>query len=380
MRLRHPSGRLIFLSCGLNLQPVAGLPELTARLDAYADVRERLGVDTLAITPWLPPGVAARLAVEGRARRRLRADLDARRLEVVTLSGVPYEAPSDAAGKRSRYRPDWTSMERLEYTLDLARVLVDLLPDDVDRGSVSTLPLAWGEPWDEGRQAACRRVLDRLSGGLAEIAWHTGRAVRVGFQPEPGCVIGSTVAAITALARTSTERVGVCLDTASLACGWEEPSQALGLLATAGLPVVKVQLTAALEAADPVAAAAALRGYVEPGRLHQTRAVSGAEADDLDEALGTLPPVPWRVRYHVPLNRPPAPPLAATTPVWRAALRALLAGDLPGCDHLDVETESWDSLPPGDRPADLLGAVAEELAYARTELIALGLAPAVCAH
>ena len=46
---------------------------------------------------------------------------------------------------------------------------------------------------------------------------------------------------------------------------------------------------------------------------------------------------PWRVHYHVPLHAAPAPPLTATVPVLRAALRALLDGPEPACDHFDVE-------------------------------------------
>jgi hypothetical protein len=147
-------------------------------------------------------------------------------------------------------------------------------------------------------------------------------------------------------------------------------------LRAAGLPVVKVQLSAALEAADPGEAAEVLGGYVEPRFLHQTRSARGMATDDLDAALDARLPGPWRVHYHVPLHADPAAPLSSTTPVLRAAVRELLAGPEPACDHFDVETYTWGVLPAELRPADAAGladGIAAELGFART-LLAAGLA------
>jgi hypothetical protein len=213
--------------------------------------------------------------------------------------------------------------------------------------------------------------------------------VRVGFEPEPGCLVETTAQAAARLSGVDTEWLGVCLDLAHLACAWEEPAAALARLRAAGLPVVKVQVSAALQAADPVAAADRLRGYVEPRFLHQTRAGECARAadpadpayaaDDLDAALAAALPGAWRVHYHVPLHGAPEPPLTSTVPVLRGALRELLAGPTAGCDHFDVETYTWAVLPPAQRPrsdAELAAGIAAELAFARDELVALGLAPA----
>jgi sugar phosphate isomerase/epimerase len=380
MRLRHPSGRVVHLSYGANIRPARDLPAVVEQLDTYASaIRAKLGVDTLGVSLWLPPSLAAALAVDARARTRLRAELDARGLEVVTLSGVPYaEGGGEASSDTSRYVPDWSDPARLEYTLDLARILVDLLPDDAVRGAVTTLGLGRRRGWDTGKERSSARLLGRLSGGLAEVAWQTGRAVRVGFQPEPGCVLDSVADTIAALQRVDKDRIGVCLDLANLACTWQEPAEALDQLTDAHISVIRVQVAAAIEVANPVAAAETLRGYVEPDHQHQVTNPSGAYLDDLSQALGDFPPGPWRVRYHVPLHTAPAPPLAATTDVWRAALRHLMGGAQPGTDYLDVETETWDVLPPGERPtgpAALADGIAAELAYTKGELADLGLSP-----
>nr|MDT0660576.1 metabolite traffic protein EboE [Micromonospora sp. DSM 115978] len=387
MRLRHRDGQTVHLGYCTNVHPAEDLDGVLGQLDTYATpIRERLGADVLGLGLWLAAPVAAGLAERPALRRKLRAELDARGLEVVTLNGFPYRSFHAPVVKMAVYQPDWTARERLDYTLNLARVLVDLLPADAARGSVSTLPLGWREPWDEASSTASARLLDELAAGLTELAWRTGQAVRVGFEPEPGCLIESTTQAVRHLSRVDTDRLGVCLDLAHLACAWEEPAAALARLRAAGLPVVKVQVSAALEAPDPVAAADALRGYVEPRFLHQTRAAGCAHAadpadpayaaDDLDGALAAGLPGAWRVHYHVPLHADPEPPLRSTTPVLRAALRELLGGARAACDHLDVETYTWGVLPPQrrpDSPAGLAAGIAAELAFARDELVALGL-------
>ncbi|WP_433458924.1 metabolite traffic protein EboE [Micromonospora sp. CA-248212] len=387
MRLRHSGGETVHLGYCTNVHPAEDLAGILAQLDTYAvPVRQALGSDLLGLGLWLAAPVAAELAADPALRRRLRAELDARGLEVVTLNGFPYAAFQAPVVKQDVYHPDWTTEQRLTYTLDLARVLADLLPDDAARGSISTLPLAWRRPWSTDLADAARRRLDALAAGLADVQRDTGREVRVAFEPEPGCVVESTGQAAALLSGMDTDRMGVCLDLAHLACAWEEPAAALDRLRAAGLPVVKVQVSAAVEAADPAGGADALRRWVEPRFLHQTRSAGCAgvadpadeayAADDLDEALDRELPGPWRVHYHVPLHAPPEEPLGSTLPVLRAALRALFEGPVAGCDHLDVETYTWGVLPAARRPgtdAELAAGIAAELAFARDELVGLGL-------
>jgi sugar phosphate isomerase/epimerase len=380
MRLTHPDGQVVHLGYCTNVHPAEDLPGILVQLDEYAvPVREHLGSDVLGLGLWLAAPVAAELAGDPAKRRRLRRELAARGLEVVTLNGFPYRSFQAPVVKYAVYQPDWTSRERLDYTLDLARILADLLPGDAARGSVSTLPLAWRQPWDGDRAASAGRLLDLLASGLAQLARQTGRVVRVGFEPEPGCVVETTRDAARELSGIDPQWLGVCLDLAHLACDWEEPGEALARLDAAGLPVVKVQVSAALGVDDPSGTEETLRRYVEPRFLHQTRGPDGHGVDDLDEALDARLPGPWRVHYHVPLHAAPAPPLHSTLPVLRGALRELLGGPAARCDHLDVETYTWGVLPAGQRPdtpGELAAGIAAELAFARDELYALGLAPA----
>jgi sugar phosphate isomerase/epimerase len=351
------------LSYCTNVHPADDLPGVLAQLDTFAvPVRERLGADRLGLGLWLAAPVAEALGADPAERTRLRHALDVRGLEVVTLNGFPYAAFHAPVVKQAVYHPDWTTAARLDYTLALATILADLLPDDALRGSVSTLPLAWREPWDTTRAEAAARNLDALAEGLAAVEDRTGRVVRVALEPEPGCIVETTAQAVRQLSKVDTRWVGVCLDLAHLACAWEEPGEALDRLRAAGLPVVKVQVSAALEVADPRAAEPVLRRYVEPRFLHQTRSRGGAGADDLDEAIARGFGGPWRVHYHVPLHAALAAPLTATTALIEEALPMLVEE----CDHFDVETYTWNVLPEEQRPrnaAETAAGIAAELSY-----------------
>lgn len=377
MRLRHRDGQTIHLGYCTNVHPGEELLEILSQLDSYAvPVRRQLGLDRLGVGLWLAAPVAAGLAADAGAVAALRRELDVRGLEVVTLNGFPYRAFHAPVVKHAVYQPDWLSRARLDYTVNLARILAGLLPDDAVRGSVSTLPLAWRTPWSGRRAAAARSRLAELVTELARLHSRTGRLVRVAFEPEPGCVVSSTADAAEHLAGLDTEYLGVCLDLAHLACAWEEPAAAVARLVSAGLPVVKVQVSAALGAADGPGARAALAEYAEPRFLHQVQNAAGDSFDDLAPALEAGLDGPWRVHFHVPLHAALRPPLHATTDVLRSALDCLVGGPEALCDHLEVETYTWDVLPASRRPAGpgaLAEGIAAELRFARAELLALGL-------
>lgn len=385
MRLRHRDGTTVHLAYCSNVHPAEDLAGIHEQLRRFAGpVRAELGVQRLGLGLWLPAEAAGRLAADPAEIDALRAVLDEQGLEVVTLNAFPYGGFHAPVVKHRVYRPDWTERERLQYTLDAAEVLVRLLPDDAARGSISTLPLAWHTPWSPEAAQAARANLDELAAGLARLHDRTGRLVRVGFEPEPGCVVETTTDAVRELAGIDTEHLGVCVDTCHLATAFEEPAAAMARLAGAGLPVVKAQVSAALHVADPTSAEARdlLAGFVEDRFLHQVREPSAGGAlgrDDLPEALTGDPlpgSEPWRIHFHLPLHSAPTAPLTSTGTDLTNSLRELVGGERPLTDHLEVETYTWTVLPPDQRPADdagLVAGIAAELRHARDQLISLGL-------
>ncbi|MFB7761535.1 metabolite traffic protein EboE [Streptomyces xiamenensis] len=379
MRFRHPDGTTVHLAYCTNVHPAEDLAGVHRQLEVYgAAVRARLGVPSLSLGLWLPAPLARNLARNAADLSALRGELARHGLETVTLNAFPYRGFHAPVVKQAVYHPDWTQEDRLAYTLDCARVLAALLPDDAARGSVSTVPLAWRTPWDPASAARARLQLDRLADGLAKIEAETGRTIRVAFEPEPGCVVETTEQAARQLSGVDTHRLGVCLDLCHLAVAFENPDRAIGNLAGAGLPIVKAQVSAALEAADPAdpATAAALSRYTEERFLHQVRDASGGSTDDLPEALDSLPTgSPWRVHFHAPLHRRPEPPLTSTTGHLRSTLTTLLGGPRALTDHLEVETYTWSVLPEHHRPtteAELADGLAAELNWTAQALHEVG--------
>jgi sugar phosphate isomerase/epimerase len=385
MRFRHLDGSVVHLAYCTNVHPAETLDGVLAQLRDHCEpVRRRLGRDRLGIGLWLAAEAARTLDADPSALRTLRAELDRRGLEVVTLNGFPYEGFGAEQVKYRVYRPDWADPERLEYTTALARVLTGLLPDDVTEGSISTLPLAWRTALDDRRAEAAHAALRALGARLDALEDLTGRSVRVGLEPEPGCVVETTGDALAPLAAIAHDRIGLCVDTCHLATSFEDPDTALDTLARARVPVVKSQLSAALHAEHPhlPEVREALTAFAEPRFLHQTRTATAAGlrgTDDLGEALAadTLPDGgPWRAHFHVPLHATPAAPLTSTLPVLESALTRLVGGPHPLTRHLEVETYTWQALPPELRPrtrAQLVDGVAAELALARDLLTDLGL-------
>ncbi|WP_055500290.1 metabolite traffic protein EboE [Streptomyces albus] len=389
MRFRHPDGSVVHLAYCTNVHAAEQLDGVLRQLTEYAEpVRRRLHRDRLGIGLWLARDAARTLTDDPAAVRRLRAGLERAGLEVVTLNGFPYQGFGDEHVKYRVYRPDWTDDARLDHTTDLARLLAALLPDDVREGSISTLPLAWRTGFDaEARHRALSR-LHTLAARLDALEELTGRTIRVGLEPEPGCTVETTADAVAALTGDDAppaHRIGVCVDTCHLATAFEDPAEAVARLTDAGLSVVKTQLSAALHAEHPERpeVRTALAEFAEPRFLHQTRALTPTGAlratDDLDRALapGALPVTgPWRSHFHVPLHAPLSPPLTATTPVLRRTLEQLVGGPAPLTRHLEVETYTWQALPPALRPttrAQLADGLAAELSTARDLLVDLGL-------
>ncbi|MET9981079.1 metabolite traffic protein EboE [Streptomyces rochei] len=387
MRFRHPDGSTVHLAYCTNVHPAETLDGVLAQLRDHCEpVRRRLGRDRLGIGLWLAKDAAHALVTDPSALRGLRGELDRRGLEVVTLNGFPYEGFGAEEVKYRVYKPDWADPERLEHTTSLARVLAGLLPDDVTDGSISTLPLAWRTAWDEARADKARAALATLGERLDALHELTGRSIRIGLEPEPGCVVETTHDAIAPLGAIGHDRIGVCVDTCHLATSFEDPHTALDALTAARVPVVKSQLSAALHAEHPSRPEVrdALAAFAEPRFLHQTRTTTATAGlrgtDDLDEALaagGPLPDAgPWRAHFHVPLHADPAAPLTSTLPVLKSALFRLVGGARPLTRHLEVETYTWQALPAQLRPrgrAQLTDGIAAELMLARDLLTDLGL-------
>lgn len=383
MRFAHPGGGEVHLGYCSNVHAAEDVDGVIAQLARFAvPVREQLGASRLGVGLWLTADGAAQLRRDDGALARLRAALADGGLEVVTFNAFPYRAFHAPVVKAAVYEPNWTDPARFAYTVDVAWICAQLLPDDVEDGSISTVPLGWHAGWSAQDAAGSRARFGALTDELAAVQQATGRTVRVGIEPEPSCVVETIDEAIDALAGADPDWLGISLDACHHAVLFEDPATALAALERSGTRIVKCQLSSALRATEPRSPAgeARLREFVEPRFLHQTRervAATGTilPTDDLPEALdGALPgDDEWRVHFHVPVSDGGPETTQDELVDW---MRALLGGDTPLVSHLEIETYTWSVLPEDRRPvgdAGLIDGLAREVAWTRDRLTALGL-------
>jgi len=333
MFLEHPSGREIALCYSMNVHPGEGMDDVLDALREYVlPLRDRLGV-----TGRFAVGLrlAARAAREG--GDALRAFLRDHDLAAVTVNAFPYGDFHGERVKANVYAPDWTTDERVEYTLAVARILAELNEPGADV-SLSTVPVSF-RPWNADRRAAAKRMM-RVAEELAELESVTGVRVRMAIEPEPFCEI-ETAAEMEAFWKRElrpTPHVGVCLDTCHHAVKWESGAGAVDRYRAAGIPIPKIQLSSALEAdrwAD-------LEPFSEARYLHQVVGEHGGERLDLG-ADG--PPLKGRLRchFHVPIHKERVGGARTTRREMDAALARAWETGATGC--LEIETYTWDVLP-----------------------------------
>lgn len=350
---------------------------------------------------WLSRAAADALVSEPAVMDCFIEELSEVGIRLFTLNGFPAGGFHDRIVKEHVYAPDWATPERYHYTLALARILAQCLPEDVAEGTISTLPLGFAPRWSDARQAAACSQIVRLADALRRLHLDTGRAIRLCLEMEPECVLESSAqvlqlfgAELPEAARAAgvphaaiEHHLGLCFDVCHQAVMFEDPAASLAAFRNAGIAVGKIQISSALEATHPADADVreALRGFAEPRYLHQVRcrgadgALRGAMdlAGCLNEHCVLPRDVPWRIHFHVPIQ---ASTLAVegltTTQSQIGAVLDFLAAEPALRPHLEVETYTWQVLPAALRPADdaqLLQGLVAELDWLEQALRARGL-------
>lgn len=387
-----------------NIHPGETWPEVRENLARHVrEVKRR-------VCPDAPFGVGLRLSaraadelLRGGTLAELKAFLGDNGLYVFTINGFPHGRFHGGVVKERVYLPDWRDPERVRYTNALADILAALLPDGID-GSVSTVPCAFRAHvrGPEDVRAMVENLL-RSAAHLVAVREHTGRVIVLAIEPEPACHVETVAEAVaffgdhlyaepavvrlahdTGLARADAaaalrRHLGVCLDTCHAAVEYEDPAAAVAGLREAGIPIAKVQLSAGLRLvrADRDARAA-FAPYLDGVYLHQVverRGSALARHVDLPDALAAMEGaaaastefVPeWRVHFHVPIFHQRLGAFESTRDVLASVLA--IHRESPVSAHLEVETYTWDVLPPEVRTPDVDDAVARELRWVLGEL------------
>jgi hypothetical protein len=283
--------------------------------------------------------------------------------------------------------PDWASEARLEYTCRLFDLISVLVPEGV-AGSVSTLPGSFKEfITDESHEQAIRDNLWLCVEHIAALSERTGKTLHLGLEPEPlGYFETSdeTVAFFDQMEKEHPndprlrEHLGVNYDTCHLAVEYEEPHEAVGALAEAGIRISKLHLSSALKLKPTDEARARLSTFTEDVYLHQVieRLPGGvlARHRDLGDALAAESNAEeWRVHFHIPLHSPDTDWFESTRDHIGGVLD-LLRADPALCPHLEMETYTWEVLPDELKKRDVVDQLAAEYDWTLAELCARELA------
>ena len=393
MRLGVPGD--FHLTYCTNIHPADGWAAVSASLARYAPALKA------RLSPDAPFGIGLRLSARdasellaGDQLQRFQAFLQDEGLYVALINGFPYGPFHGTPVKASVYAPDWRNEARVRYTFDLIEILRRLLPPHLD-GGVSTAPLSY-KPWlaaaDGEAWEAITRNVARVAERLVRIREEDGTLIHLDIEPEPDCSIENTDEAIEfferrllpqgspMLARALAispgdarahllEHIRLCFDCCHFAVEFEDASAAIERIRGAGIGIGRVQLSSALDVPFPASRDEAariadrLRPFADATYLHQVVERTGGSLRhflDLPDALeheADAGPRHWRIHFHVPLFTSQYELLGSTQRYVAEVIGLMLRSG--ATRHLEIETYTWDVLPPGLK-VDLLDSIVRE--------------------
>jgi hypothetical protein len=353
-------------------------------------VRERIAPDKRFAIGLRLGADAARELADPKELFQFRKWLEQKNAYVFTINGFPYGNFHGSRVKEQVYRPDWTTNERLDYTLLLFSILEQLL-DPGEEGSVSTLPGSFKEflPDHEIPEILLQKV-DDCALKIEKLAGPKNLDLHLGMEPEPLGLFETTPETVSFFGKlldkgTDEEiirkRIGVNYDCCHLAIEFEDAHEGLDSLVKHRIRLSKLHLSSALSTKPTENNLLRLKDFIEPVYLHQVTLGKDGQCihriKDLDTALdmqrkGTLPVADeWRIHFHVPLHASPGGDLADTrlhvidTLFW-------LSKNPDACRHLEMETYTWEVLPEKLQAGSVVEQVGKEYHWTLEQMDKIG--------
>ena len=384
---------VVHLTYCLNIHPGETWAENLAAIREHAlAVRDTIGHGGAFGLGLRLSNTAACELGHGPTREEFRKFLADNGLYAFTINGFPYGRFHEEPVKENVYKPDWRQVERLDYTVRLAEILADLLPEGVP-GSISTVPCSYKEWLAEGDLSEAAVNLADCAHHLERLQAEKGADICLGLEPEPDCAVETTGETIAFLEeylfddgakhlnteyghdpeearRMMQRRIGVCFDTCHVAVQFEDVCDSIAQYRKHDVRIAKVQISAALETDTGEQGLKELGRFRDEVYLHQVKVQSAANEvmshpDLNDETLKNLSGGVTRVvraHFHVPLYYEGTDVLSSTaadlTPDFFAA--AIDAG----ATQFEVETYTFDVLPDELRALPVTESIAKELRWA----------------
>jgi hypothetical protein len=364
-------------------------------------VKQRVSPDqAFGVSLRLSGSSADTLVADAGERARLRDFLQQQDLYVYTVNAFPHGPFKGRVVMEDVYEPDWATKERVLYTCNVADILADITPPEISP-TIQTAPLAYRpKVTTDDDVAVLTRNLLHVVGHLAELEKRTGRRVKLALEPEPFCFLETTAETIEyfnthVYSSVATEYLvgtlglaasevhslvrrylGVVFDICHQSVEFEDIAASLADLRAAGVPVFKLQAASALWVPDVTPEIVAeLVPFTDTIYLSQTterrqngELIRHLTLADAIEAWRASPALPreWRTHIHVPVFLDQIGGFRTTRDGISAALAAHVQS--PISDHLEIETYTWDVLPPALKTGDITEYVAREIEWVRGEL------------
>lgn len=382
--------------------------------DHFAQLKKFIPAIKQQVSPDKPFGIGLRLANTASLELSKEAPLKAFQqwlkeedCYVFTMNGFPYGGFHNVVVKDQVHAPDWTSADRVAYTIRLFRILAALLPEGME-GGISTNPLGykhWCNRCEEDKnsytESATLNMLLVLE-QLVRTHRSGGPLMHLDIEPEPDGMMENTSEYIhwyfenllpagipfikekfnieddQAAADIIKTHIQLCYDVCHFALVYEAPHRVIERMQHHGLKIGKLQISAALKADMPADIAArqevtdAFRKFNEPVYLHQVIAKRKDGAfihyPDLPEALAdenNTAVTEWRSHFHVPVFLDKFGVLQSTQEDIKQVLA--IQREHPFTQHMEAETYTWDVLPPALKQEMSLS-VSRELNWIREQL------------
>ncbi|WP_143870497.1 metabolite traffic protein EboE [Catenovulum sediminis] len=319
-----------------NVHPGDELPAVMDNLVSFFQpVRQQRQLEQMASGLWLSANTVKKLSGI-HAHNQLaafKASLVQNGVRLTSLNGFPYGDFHQDVVKQKVYSPCWATQARLDYSVELATILADCLPEGKTSGAISTLPLGYAVNWSDTHQYKAVQNLLRLIWQLERLEQKSGKCIRFALEMEPDCVLEETQqlinffhqhlipqAKLQGIAENTVLRyLGCCYDTCHQAVMFEDCQQSLNAIHSAGIVVAKIQISNALSVRleNKAQVDALCHLFSDKKFLHQCKIMLPDEnhkknqmvsLPDLDQSelallLKQYDCLQCRIHYHVPIHK-----------------------------------------------------------------------------
>ncbi|MEA1785997.1 metabolite traffic protein EboE [Arenibacter sp. GZD96] len=337
----------------------------------------------------------------GNTLKEFKSWLDRNNLYVYTMNGFPYGNFHREKVKDFVHHPDWTTDERVAYTIRLFKQLAFLLPKN-QYGSISTNPISY-KYWHGSQEQDLEQVYKvsalnyaKVIASLCEIEKETGKLLQLSIEPEPDGLMENSTEVVSYFKqylvpigadylvselgvdadeaeRLVYKHINVCYDVCHFSLAYEDPEYSFKTFKDAGIAIGKIQISAALKIIfnkDEVEETwNTLSLFNESTYLHQVTEKVGDKVityTDLPVILDRSKEFKEiRAHFHVPIFLERFGTLLSTQDQILKVLNYLKNYEVT--QHLEVETYTWGVLPTALK-TNLSDSISRELLWMKGKL------------